>query len=276
MNENHVKEIARKWYQILDFPEEFDSMFFELLESENGFYPIAFSDFDAEKHENEYQKNVIWALYFCEEISLRFKEKGISDEIMMDTLSDVRFVIMKYTEIFGEMSLKGISTWVNLHLSFKLFKIGRLQYEIRGAEKGAEHLGLPEGAPVLAVHIPRDERLSIEAAEDSLKKAVKFFEYTFPEYDFNFFTCHSWLLDENLKRFLPEDSNIIKFQNLFTYAKDDLLDSAIAFCFPYGVTRENISSFNPNTSLQAKIKEHVLNGGALYYTFGLIKREKYQ
>ena len=269
--DSNVKSIARKWYESFDFPKEYDEQFEEILASEHGFSEMKFEDFDLEKNREEYRRNVIWTLYFCEEASEKFKNNGIPESIMWDTLLDVRFHILKFTEPTGELQIRGLSTWVFLHLSFKLFKVGRLQYQLRGAEAGAEHLGLLEGAPVLAVHIPKGEALTEESAKESFDLANKFFKEYFPDYNYKFFTCHSWLLDKTLNKFLSPDTNIIKFQNLYEFACESELDSAIAFCFPYGVTRENIRDFAPKTSLQAKIRDHVLEGGALHYTYGIRK-----
>lgn len=267
-----VKLIAEKWYKLLEVPREFDESFAQLLKNEGGFTEMKFEDFDREANKDKYARNVIWALYFCEEVSQKYKEKGIPEEIMLDTLFDIKNRIVRSTDELGYLALKGLDTWFCLHLSFKLFKIGSLQYEVRGAEGGAEHIGLSEGENVLAVHIPKGASLTESDTLSSFDAAKRFFEKYFPEYEYKFFTCHSWLLDSNLKDFLSPESNIIRFQNLFTYACQTPLDSAIMFCFPYGVTRENIKDFAPKTSLQAKIRNHVLRGGELYYSFGIRKK----
>jgi len=77
MSDEKVKFLAKKWYEKLDFPKEYDEEFYSLLEKEHGFSEIKFSDFDLEKNKTEYSRNVIWTLYFCEEVSQCFKERGI-------------------------------------------------------------------------------------------------------------------------------------------------------------------------------------------------------
>ncbi len=272
MSEKKVKLLAEKWYKRLGVPCEYDERFHELLQAESGFSEMKFEDFDLEANKDNHARNVIWALYFCEEVSKRYKERCIPDEILLDTLSDIRNRIIKNTEELGYLAMKSLNSWFFLHLSFKLFKVGRLQYQLRGSAAGAEHLGLPEGEPVLAVHIPKGEPLTEESVLNSYDLANEFFKEYFPEYEYKFFTCSSWLLDKTLNNFLPPDSNIIKFQNLYEHARQIELDAAFSFCFPYGVTRENIKDFTPKTSLQAKIREHVLSGGKLYYTFGIRKK----
>lgn len=267
-----VKSIAEKWYKLLEVPREFDESFAQLLKNEGGFTEMKFEDFDREANKDKYARNVIWALYFCEEVSKKYKEKGIPGEIMLDTLFDIKNRIIRSTGELGYFCLKGLDTWFWLHLSFKLFKVGCLQYQLRGAEGGAEHLGLAEGENVLALHIPKGTSIKKRDVLASFDAANRFFEKYFPEYEYKFFTCHSWLIDKTLNKFLEPDSNIITFQNLFTYACQTPLDSAITFCFPYGVTRENIKDFAPKTSLQAKIRNHVLRGGELYYSFGIRKK----
>ena len=51
--DSKVKSIARKWYEKLDFPKEYDEQFEEILATENGFSEMKFEDFDLEKNREE-------------------------------------------------------------------------------------------------------------------------------------------------------------------------------------------------------------------------------
>lgn len=274
MSENNVKLLAEKWYKRLCFPKEADADFYMLLNTEKGFSEMKFEDFDLEKNNPNFRKNVIWALYFCEELSHRFDKKGIPEEIMLSTFNSIKLNILVGFETTKELAVRAFSQWLYLYYRFKLFNIGRLQYELRDAMGGAEPLGLNKGEPVLAVHIPVGDKLTEEACLSSFKEANIFFEKYFPEYQYRYFTCFSWLLDRNLEKILKEGSNILKFGRLFDYAFDFKKDDAIEFTFPLGTTRENIKNAEAKSSLHRNLKEYVLSGGELNITFGIRDKNK--
>ena len=272
--EKNVKLIAEKWYKRLNFPKEADNDFYNLLETETGFSEMLFSEFDLKVNNEFFRKNVIWALYFCEELYHKFTAKGIPEKIILDSFAGIKLNALKGFDVTGELAIRSFAYWLYLYYEFKLITLGRLQFELRGAMSGAEHLGLPAGEPVLAVHIPVGEKLTEEACLDSFKSANEFFGKYFPEYEYRFFTCYSWLLDRNLNKILPESSNIIKFGRLFEHALDLPQNDAIAFAFPFGTTRENIKDAEAKTSLQKSLKAYVLDGGTINITFGIRDKNK--
>ena len=274
MSENNVKLLAEKWYKRLCFPKEADADFYMLLNTEKGFSEMKFEDFDLEKNNPNFRKNVIRALYFCEELSHRFDKKGIPEEIMLASLEGIKLNMLKGFNVTHELAVRSFSAWLHLYYEFKLFTLGRLQYELRGATPGAEHLGLPGGEPVLAIHIPVGSKLTEDACLKSMEDAKVFFSEYFPDYHYRYFTCFSWLLDRNLEKILKEGSNILKFGRLFDYVFDVKKDDAIEFTFPLGTTRENIKNAEAKSSLHRNLKEYVLSGGELNITFGIRDKNK--
>ena len=244
-----MKEIIKKWYNRLPFPESYDEAFNQLLESSN-LKPIAFADYKEENYTKA--ENLLLFLYFCEDLQKKYHEKGINDVIFYDTIED----IVRWTEVYyglhGELGFD-MYCWLKNHFSFTLFHLGRLQFNMA-----------PEG---LEVHIAAGKSLDIEACEASFRASKSFFEKYFPEYQYDRLTCDSWLLDSNLRSWLREDSNIIRFQKFFTveYEKED--DAALRYTFPWNTTRENIPP-TPTTGLHGKLREHVLAGGKLHCGFG--------
>jgi hypothetical protein len=57
----------------------------------------------------------------------RYLELGVSREILKDTLRDVQFYTCDYHDLHGEWGY-GVFSWIWLHLSCKLFRLGRLQF----------------------------------------------------------------------------------------------------------------------------------------------------
>jgi hypothetical protein len=115
------------------------------------------------------------------------------------------------------------TTWLAHHFQGRLFQLGRLQFELGGlggttsAEIRAAGTDLAPGSPMLLVHIPDycgpKDATSCTA---SLEAARGFFGRHFPQHRPAVLTGYSWLLDPQLNDYLPEDSNIVNFQRLFT------------------------------------------------------------
>ncbi len=274
MNDLKIKELAKKWYKILNFPEEYNEKFDELLNSVTGLSEISIFDFDLVANKENFKENAVMALYFCEETSKIFEKRGIPYNVLTDTLWDIKWRIMKYTNRVGEMGLDKLCDWLYLHLRGENIQLGRLQFQIRKALHNIPEHSITPDTPTLAVHIPSGAKLTAAAALESFCLADEFFPKYFPEHEYQIFTCSSWLLDKTLKEFLPDGSGILEFASLFEIIEYDKSFDAFIFAFPYGTTKDNVKDFIPTTSLQRKIKDHVLAGGELYAGYGIRKSAK--
>ena len=70
------------------------------------------------------------------------------------------------------------------------------------------------GDPCINLHIPASGALDIAQCLDSLREMVEFSHKFNSDFNFKAIVCYSWLLDPQLQKMLPPDSNIIKFQSL--------------------------------------------------------------
>ena len=70
------------------------------------------------------------------------------------------------------------------------------------------------GEAYLDVHIPHGTPFTEESCQESFCMAREFYAKHYPEFEYNYFGCYSWLLDTTLRKLLREDSNIVKFQSL--------------------------------------------------------------
>ena len=198
------KNIIKKWYSLLKFPEKYDLQFKELLDSSDCEDLTSLSEYE---DYNNKGKNLLAFLYFCEELSVKYKAKNIPDEILYDTLSDIVIWTNTYFSISKKLGLDE-TNWLKKHLSFKLFKLGRLQFCIADSEFDIPGYSIGKGDRILEVHIPQAGPLNFEKCKESFENSKKFFSKYFKEYDYKCFTCHSWLLDKALLPFLSENSNI--------------------------------------------------------------------
>ena len=140
------------------------------------------------------------------------------------------------------------------------------------AEEDVPEKGLKKGDNIIGVHIPATTDLSAEACDAAFAQAKEFFATYFPEYEYRYFTCHSWLLDESLRNYLPKTSNILQFGNLFTKIEKDQSDAILRYLFRWDTTAENLAYAYPNTAFADTIKRAFLKGERFYETLGILKK----
>ena len=151
--------------------------------------------------------------------------------------------------------------WMSAVLSGSLYQLGRLQFDLRRFRPGEPRPPSDTGDWVLDVHIPATGPLTEAAVTDSLDRAVVFFAEHFPQQPVRVAVCTSWLLDPYLGEHLADDSNMTRFQRLFTpYAepRDDQLD---AVYFTFGQRSLNsLDALPRNTSLQRVMLDRLAAG----------------
>jgi hypothetical protein len=197
----------------------------------------------------------------------RYKEKGISDEIYYHTMSDIKI----WCENNSNKGLKQYG-WLKNHVSFNLFRLGRLQFLMTQCRKDYPEYGLKCGDPVIEVHVPASGALTAESCEESIAMAREFFAKYFPEFNYRYFVCRSWLLDSTLRDFLPEDSNILQFQKMFVIADCEPSNSILRFVFKWNTNARNLKYAPVLSSFAGAIKEAFLAGKQFYSAVGLIQK----
>jgi len=259
-----MEKIIRKWYRTLFISGKYDAEFEKLIDGFQGVCQETFSENAGE--------NLLIALYRCEDLEQKYSEKGISRDILLETLID----IVTWTDIWydhtGEFGVME-THWLENHLSMKLFRLGRLQYRFGKAEMDEEEIGMQRREPILEIHIPFGEPLLNGECKASIQMAKDFFSCSYPEYVYRFFTCHSWLLDKTMDRFLNPGSNITQFRGLFHVIKDEESDEGLRFIFRRDTNRENLARCEAKSRFAEKVKSHVIAGGKLYASYGVISKE---
>ena len=133
---------------------------------------------------------------------------------------------------------------------------------------------IKKGDNVLEVHIPAGDNLSMEECKLSFAKARIFFKKHFPDFDFKYLTCHSWLLDSELTKYLPEGSNIIAFGNLFDRVDTNESYAIIRYLFRWDTTPENLPYAVANSSFAEKVKRAVMKGERFREMLGILKEDE--
>ena len=196
-----------------------------------------------------------------------YKKKEISEKIFFDTFSDITIWCENSRRRFGNYVLREYG-WLWRHVEMMIFRLGRLQFEKMDSEWEADlgDIHIRKGKTVISVHIPEGCPLDHAACEKSFRQAYEFWGTELP------YVCHSWLLGAELRNFLSEDSNIMKFQQFFDIVEVDYSiregEERI-----FGRLRENPELYEGHTSLQKKAKQHLLLGGRLGSGLGILKKQ---
>ena len=265
-----VSAVIEKWYKRIGFPERYDDEFYQALGEISIDPETSIETYDLKCEDG--RKNLLSFLYMCETLSKKYAEKGIDDGILLATVRDILLWTNAWSEVKGEMYL-GELPWLEYHMKMKLFRIGRLQFCHTMAGKAYPELGITEADGTLDVHIPADGRLDICECRRSLDMAREFYRKYFPEAHYTYFNCHSWLLDPTLKKYLPEESNIIGFGEMFDRIRNDESLALLRYIFRWDVrSREMLEGITPTSGFSARIKEAALGGETFYETLGIIKK----
>ncbi|KOG32078.1 acyltransferase domain-containing protein [Streptomyces resistomycificus] len=155
------------------------------------------------------------------------RERGVPADVSRRTLADLGRNMAVHRRRYGRTGVEA-PRWLTHHFRGELYQLGRLQFEraAHGQRTGqalaAAGLDVAPGTPCLNLHIPDFlGPLSPGACDRSLALAAEFFARCFPEEKYRAALCHSWLLDPQLRDYLPADSNIVRFQGRFQAARED-------------------------------------------------------
>ena len=213
---------------------------------------------DFAKRENVSAEALTLYLYirFSEHTYDEYKKRGISDEVFYETMSDFD---IKSRQNFDASGIYGITQeavrpWLRLHLGCKLYKLGRLQFEIINSKHDFELDGksIQKGDLCLNVHITRYAPLTEAECEESYALARNFFKKYY-NIGTCFFFCESWLLHPWLSDALPEESKILKFQKKFTILEtiENKIDPLYCVFFRL---YDNIDDYPEDTTLRRHLK----------------------
>lgn len=200
---------------------------------------------------------------------------GIPADVTRRTLADLGRHLVVHHRRTGTYGLSA-PWWISLHFHGELYQLGRLQYQrTRIGERMARGLraagrDTDPGDLCLGLHIT-DFRgpLSPEACDRSLALARDFFARHHPEERYELAVCHSWLLDPQVKRYLSEGSNIVRFQERFHIAVDATEpsdDAPVGFVF--GDPTLPPAELPGRTSVERAVGDHLRAGGHWYIGHG--------
>ncbi len=178
-----------------------------------------------------------------------YDRQGISEEIYVDTMGAFSRFVREHMESYGCYGFDR-GTWTTRQVSSKLFRIGQMEYELTTLD----------GAPVVSLHIPTDVDLRPEVLRPSMRAGMAEFYRLFPDYAGKTVYCHSWLLSPQLKDYLPETSNILRFQEMFDMEPEGIPGNGVLL-WVFKNPKLPKEEYPENTSLQRKLKRFFLEDG---------------
>ncbi|MEU8688893.1 acyltransferase domain-containing protein [Streptomyces sp. NPDC048665] len=205
----------------------------------------------------------------------RHRDRGIPPEISRRTLADLGRQMAAHRRRHGTTGVQA-RCWLVRHFRGELFQLGRLQFErARLGQRSAPVIAAAgaaavPGTPCLNLHIPDFHGpLTPAACDRSLAWAREFFARHFPEERPVAALCHSWLLDRQLRRYLPADSNIIRFQDRFRAAREDSEPADTEpVQFVFGDPGLPVAELPRRTSVERAVGDHLRAGGHWYIGHG--------
>ncbi len=122
------------------------------------------------------------------------------------------------------------------------------------------------GDTALSFHIPADVAYTVDTLQDTMKKAVAFFEKYYPDYQVKSVQSYSWLYSPQLVQMLPETSGINRLnRELYLAPVPSGADGFYSFVFK--TDDFDIETAATDTSLKRGFVSFVKNGGRVHNGF---------
>lgn len=202
--------------------------------------------------------------------------RGIPAETTWETYIDLGEKVEIHRRTYGVGGMDK-QFWFALHSRGDIHSLGRLQFNLMTIGYDVDGLDVPfaKGDPALGVHIPEwGGAMSPEACDASFARVPDFYARHYPDHPAKIATCGSWLLDPQLAEYLPESSNIVRFQRRFRLLPEsagthDADESIIEFVFRR--VDVNLDELPQDTALQRGIVSHLKAGKHWYARTGWVE-----
>jgi len=203
----------------------------------------------------------------------RYREKGYSEELLYETMTDLRYKLLECHALCGLWGTT-VTAWYAGFFRCNRFSFGRLQMEwstFRMPETYFYRTLVRGGETVVACHIPSSGPLLTEDVMASLRRAYAFFGNTHRDGKL-IVTTSSWLVYPPYQgTVFPVGSNVYRFAALFDVISEkdtDFGDFWRVFNVPY--SKETLANVPEDTSMRRRMKQYLQNGGIMGSGYGVI------
>ncbi|MEO3771194.1 acyltransferase domain-containing protein [Micromonospora sp. B9E7] len=185
------------------------------------------------------------------------RDHDVPDDVSWLSLADLGRNLAIDRRMRGE-GWSVMQAWLTLHARGSVYELGRLQHH--------------RGDTAISLHVPDAGPLTPEAVTASLDESRLFFARHFPDEPYTAFSCGSWLLDPQLREYLPEGSNIVRFQQMFElapYEEKDGPDADVEVLrFVFRTLSTPLDQLPRRTVLQRAIVDHLRAGRHWHWRHG--------
>lgn len=161
--------------------------------------------------ENHFTVYLVFLMECVIKIKPIYDEKGISEEVYLDTMTDISYKVIECKKLHGVYGVD-VFAWYHTIFGMYTFKLGRLEYAEGELIYDSYKDYAVKGDRIYNLHIPSAGPLTYDLIIDSLKRAYKFYKCE----KYLIVHCGSWLLYPPYAReVFPEGSNLRKFYDTF-------------------------------------------------------------
>ncbi len=260
-----------------DFAKPFDTAYYSYMFPTAAVLKPALASISrmAEKFgENEYTMHMVFILSCMEELYNRFTIFGFSDKIYWESADDLRCKLIECMDC-EEVPGTFVAGWNDGLLRMERFALGRFQFEKdpfthKGGYVTKCGYKIEENSTVINFHIPSSGvPLTDEVRMDAYKQAYEFYKDGFDGPVI--FCCGSWLLYPEHRKFLPENSNILRFMDDFEIISSSEQDEFHNGWRVFGKDSDlPLEQLPEKTSLQRAYKKWLLDGNKAGDGYGII------
>jgi len=224
--------------------------------------------------ENEYTLHFVFILSCMEELHSRYLKLGFDEQIYWDSAADIKYKLIECIDCEGVPGTF-VAGWNDGFFRMTRFALGRFQFEktdftLEGGFVTKSGYKIEQNSFIINFHIPSSGvPLTDEVRLDSYKKAYEFFKGSFDGPVI--FCCGSWLLYPEHRKFLPENSNILRFMDDFEliswHDEEEFHNGWRIFAKDSDLPVEQLPE---KTALQRAYKNWFLSGGKGGSGYGVI------
>lgn len=222
-----------------------------------------------------YEAQLLLYLCFSRYLPSHYMHAGLPAEVCVSSLDDLKWKALECHKIYGVWG-SFVADWFPRFFMLTRFTLGRLQFEEISFPEDYPAQGVmwPQNAGlVLNTHIPSAGPLEHESCLRSYRLAADFWEKYFRRTS-PVICCFSWLLYPAHEKFLPENSNILKFQRDFEVYKAWQDEEYKDLWRIFGCMYDGRVQYLPeDTSLRRAYKKWIEGGNLPGGGKGILKKE---
>ena len=247
---------------------EFDAVINEYFDSKfnSDTMDKSLAQFAEKAGGSHYSYWMLMLLFALERAKPLYEKRGVPEEVIWDTFTDLRSKSYECKEIKGVWGTF-VGFWFGLFMECEIIKFGRFEYQDGTYDNDFDRVcggfTIERGRPCLGIHIPSNAGpVDYESRMKSYKMAYDFYSKEHGRTDALVCSCGSWLLYPGYKNAFPEGSNVLDFMedwDIVRVRDDEHFGDAWRL---FGKNHDKPTAELPeDSSMRRSFKKYFLEGG---------------